>query len=77
MEDGTAWHKMQEIIKMQGPQKGVRPDIDSESLISKNTHQYDVQASRCGLVTMVDNRAINDLCRVLGAPFDKQAGLFA
>lgn len=76
LEDGTAWHKMQEIIKMQGPQKGIKPDIDSESLISEKTHQFDIKASGRGTVTAVDNRAINDLCRVLGAPFDKQAGLY-
>jgi len=76
LEDGTAWHKMQQIIKEQGPQKGITPDIDSEDLIKKSDFTYDVEATHRGYVYAVDNYAINDLARILGAPFDKRAGLY-
>lgn len=76
LDDGTAWHKMQEIIKMQGPQKGITPDIDSEDVIGKNVKTYDVIAKSRGYVLAVDNYALNDVCRVLGAPFDKRAGIY-
>lgn len=76
VEDGTAWHKMQEIIKMQGPQKGIKPDIDSEDVLGKNIKTYDVKSKNRGYVTSVNNRSINDICRILGAPFDKRAGIY-
>ena len=76
LEDGTAWHKMQEIIKAQGPQKGIVPDIDSEDVIGEKIVTHDVESKKRGYVFALDNYAINDLARILGAPFDKQAGLY-
>lgn len=76
LEDGTAWHKMQEIIRFQGPQKGITPDIDSEDVVGEHGIKDDIIAKKRGYVFTVDNYAINDLARILGAPFDKKAGLY-
>ncbi len=76
VDDGTAWYKMQEIIKMQGPQKGIAPDIDSEDIIGKGVKTFDVVSKHRGYVMAVDNHAISDICRILGAPFDKCAGIY-
>lgn len=74
LNDGTAWHKMQQIIKAQGA--NVSADIDSEKLLPKNVQTEEAVAVSGGRVVSVDDYAINDLARVLGAPFDKFAGLY-
>lgn len=76
LEDGTAWEKMQEIIKAQGPQKGIKPDIDSEDVIGDKIYTYDVKATKKGHVVSVSNHGLNDIARILGAPFDKRAGIY-
>ncbi len=74
LQSGEAWRKMQEIIKAQGP--NIKPSIDSEDLISSKTLTHVVKAIERGTITAVDNYAITDIARNLGAPVDKQAGLY-
>lgn len=74
VQSGEAWRKMQEIIRAQGP--NIKPSIDSEDLISSKTLTQDVKATKRGIITAVDNYAITDIARNLGAPVEKQAGLY-
>ncbi|MAG60445.1 thymidine phosphorylase [archaeon] len=66
LESGLAWQKMQEIIKMQGPQK----------MPSLGKYSFNVKAHRKGKVKAIDNLTIAKLARTCGAPFDKGTGLF-
>jgi AMP phosphorylase len=74
LESGEAWRKMQDIMKAQGAR--VKLDIDSEDLISSKVVTYDVKSTKRGYITAVDNYAITDMVRNLGAPHNKQAGLY-
>lgn len=71
LKNGQAWKKMSEIIKAQGG----KPDIDSETVTIGATKHY-VTADHDGMIKMVDNKRINDVCRILGAPGDKLGGLY-
>ncbi|MFA6908295.1 MAG: thymidine phosphorylase [Patescibacteria group bacterium] len=68
---GKAWKKMQHIIRVQGG----RSTIDSED-VTLGAKRHRVHARGAGIVKKVDNHAINDVARVLGAPFDKHGGIF-
>jgi thymidine phosphorylase len=68
---GKAHAKMREIIKVQGGD----PDIESTKLRA-GTHQKEVVARKSGRVTSIDNRQISIICRILGCPTDKRAGLY-
>lgn len=68
---GKAWKKMQEIIRVQGG----KATIDSED-VTLAVKRYRVHAGISGIVRKVNNHAINDIARVLGAPFDQRAGIF-
>ena len=74
LENGEAWRKMQEIIKAQGP--NMKPSIDAEEIISSKVLTHDIKAAKRGYVTAVNNYAITDIARNLGAPVYKQAGLY-
>ncbi len=71
LESGAAWQKMSEIIKAQGG----KANIDSEEVTLGATKHY-VNSNRSGTIAMVNNRRINDLCRILGAPTDKLGGIY-
>jgi len=69
---GKAHTKMTEIIKAQGG----NPDILSTHLrVSRN--RKDVTTKRKGRITGIDNKQISVICRILGCPTDKSAGLYA
>ncbi len=68
---GRAWKKMQAMIKAQGG----NPKIDSEDL-TMATKRYRVHAPNYGTVVFVNNKAIDDVARILGAPHDPQAGIY-
>lgn len=71
LRTGAAWKKMQEIIKSQGGNY----QIDSEQLKPGN-YSYEVKAPHKGFVKEINNKNITIICRILGAPTDKKAGLF-
>lgn len=71
LESGAAWKKMQDIIKAQGG----KPDIDSEDVTIGAVKRY-VNAKKSGKIKIVNNKRINDLCRILGAPGDKLGGIY-
>jgi len=68
---GRAWKKMSQIIKTQGG----NPDIDSED-VTLGAIKYYVNSTKSGKIKMTNNNRINDICRILGAPGDKLAGLY-
>jgi len=71
LKSGAAAKKMAEIMKIQGG----KADLDSESVVIGAIKQY-VNSERSGKIKMVNNKKINDICRILGAPGDKLAGVY-
>ncbi|MDZ7798345.1 MAG: AMP phosphorylase [Patescibacteria group bacterium] len=70
LKTGRAWRKMKEIIKAQGG----NPNIDSED-ITVGASRARIFAKKAGKITFVNNRAIDEVARSLGAPHDKLAGI--
>ena len=66
LESGKAYHKMRQIIQVQGKQKRV--------LLGR--HRFQVRSSKKGVVAAIDNDVIAKVARVAGAPHDKGSGLF-
>jgi putative thymidine phosphorylase len=71
LESGAAWKKMQEIIKAQGG----NPDIEPNQIVL-GAHKYYINATHGGKITFTDNKGINTICRILGAPANKLAGIY-
>lgn len=71
LQNGEAWKKMQEIIKAQGG----KANIDSEDITIGAIKNY-VNASKNGKIILVNQKAINDVCRTLGAPNERLAGIY-
>ena len=66
-----AWKKMQEIIKAQGG----NPNIDSEK-IEQGAAQLAVKSEKNGKIIDIDNKNLVEICRLLGAPNEKKAGIY-
>mgnify|MGYP002631423309 CR=1 FL=1 len=71
LDSGKAWKKMSEIIKAQGG----KANVDSEDITIGAVKHY-VDATKSGKVVKTNNRNINTLCRILGAPKEKLAGIY-
>jgi AMP phosphorylase len=71
LQSGKALAKMRQIIKAQGG----NADIDSEEII-EGTRRFRVTALRNGVVKGLNNMAIDEIARILGAPDDKKAGIY-
>lgn len=71
LSSGAAWKKMQEIIREQGG----NPDVDPDS-ITLAAHKKYVNATKSGRIIFTDNKAINTIARIMGAPADKLAGVY-
>lgn len=69
--NGNAWQKFQEIIKAQGGNE----KIDSES-IKIGRISYRLRAKKTGRIIAIHNKNLVEICRLLGAPEIKQAGIF-
>lgn len=67
---GKAWKAMQGIIKSQGG----NPNLDSED-VTLGAKRFRVVAKHAGRIVRINNRAIDELARSLGAPDDKVGGL--
>lgn len=70
LDDGRAWRKMRQIIRLQGGDAS----IDSES-VTATASTHVIPAPRSGVVGQIDNRAIDDIARTLGAPDHKLGGI--
>ena len=71
LESGQAWKKMQEIIKAQGGNPNIQPDD-----ITLGAHKKYFISPKSGKITFTDNKAINVIARILGAPADKLGGVY-
>ncbi len=71
LQSGKAWKKMQEIIKAQGGNHC----IDSEEIVLSN-QIFKVKAKKEGQIVGFDNRFLVEICRTLGAPSCKIAGIY-
>jgi len=71
LESGAAWRKMQEIIKAQGGNY----DIDPNDIVLAAHKRY-YTAPKSGCITFTDNKVINTIARILGAPRDQLAGIY-
>lgn len=71
LESKNAYRKMQEIIKEQGG----NPKVDSEEIkLGKITWQ--MKSLKTGNVRAIHNKNLNRICRLLGAPLTKEAGVY-
>ncbi len=71
LTSGKALSKMREIIKAQGG----NPDVESASLRPGRT-AYEIKSTKRGRVIAIDNKQITVICRILGCPTDKRAGMY-
>ena len=71
LRSGKAWKKMQEIIRAQGG----NPHIDSEDVVLSDKI-LEFKAEKSGQIISFDNRAVVEMCRTLGAPTCKTAGIY-
>lgn len=71
LQNGEAWRKMKEIIKAQ---KG-NPNFDSEDL-KPGMHAGVIKSEKYGKVIKINSKNLTVICRVLGAPTDKGAGIY-
>jgi len=69
--NGNAWRKMQEIIKAQGGNE----KIDSEK-VKQGNYTFVYKSGKTGRVVDIDNKNLVEICRLLGAPAEKQAGVY-
>jgi putative thymidine phosphorylase len=68
---GRAMEKMREIIKVQGG----NPDIATGELVP-GKYRHEIRSARSGRIHRIDNREITVVCRILGCPTDKRAGMY-
>ncbi|OIP79747.1 MAG: AMP phosphorylase [Parcubacteria group bacterium CG08_land_8_20_14_0_20_48_21] len=71
LTSGTAWRKMAAFIRAQGGNPKITPD----DVILGPVKHY-LEAQQTGKIVEVNNRTINDICRALGAPEEKLAGMY-
>jgi thymidine phosphorylase len=68
LESGKAYKKFQEIIHAQGGHK--------YPAIPKAKYYYNVNAEKNGKITYIDNKKINLIATLAGAPEEKAAGVY-
>ncbi len=71
LTSGRALAKLREIIKTQGG----NPEAASDHL-HPGKFVYEARAVRRGRVHSIDNKQITVVCRILGCPTDKKAGIY-
>lgn len=69
--EGKAWAKTKEIIAAQGG----NPNVDSEGL-KPGRMEEKVLSSQRGIIKKIANQGLIHLCRILGTPKDKKAGIY-
>jgi len=71
LRSGKAEKKMRQIIALQNG----KPQVDSEDII-RNARRMRIFAKRTGKIVFINNRSVDEIARMLGAPYDKQAGVY-
>ncbi|MBR9675620.1 AMP phosphorylase [Candidatus Woesearchaeota archaeon] len=70
LDSGAAYEKFIEIIRAQG---GYEVD---PSKIRLGNHTFDYTAKKSGVVSHINNKYVNRIARIAGAPVDKEAGVY-
>lgn len=68
---GRALKKMREIVKIQ---RG-NADIVSSDL-NPGSEQFEIKSPKKGRISAINNKQISIICRILGNPTDKKAGMY-
>lgn len=68
---GRALEKMREIIKAQGG----NPHVTAKDL-EPARYKSEIKASKSGRISRINNQEITVVCRILGCPTDKRAGMY-
>lgn len=71
LTSGKALGKMREIIKVQGGDPTVRCDQ-----LTPGKYRHEMRAQHAGKVNAMNNQQITVICRILGCPTDKKAGMY-
>lgn len=71
LTSGKALTKMREIIKAQGGD----PHVESGKLLP-GSERFELKAHKKGIVSSMNNKEITVVCRILGCPTDKRAGMY-
>ena len=71
LASGKALTKMQEIIRAQGGD----PSVTSTKLVP-GSRSFAVRSPRRGRVSSINNKEVGTVCRVLGCPTDRKAGMY-
>lgn len=71
LTSGKALTKLREIVKAQGG----NPDVSSAK-IHDAKYVYEMPSHRRGEVHAIENHQITTICRILGCPQDKKAGMY-
>lgn len=71
LKDGTAFRKLEEIIKAQGGKDA----LDSEDL-KPGEFSFEVKADRNGVIKKIDGQNLTTLAKLLGAPIEKGSGIY-
>lgn len=71
LNNGKAYTKLKEIIEMQGGNKNVK----SEDLEIGGV-QFDFRSESAGVIGYIDNKKVFEVCKALGNPHIKEAGLY-
>ncbi|MFA5333272.1 MAG: AMP phosphorylase [Candidatus Nanoarchaeia archaeon] len=71
LESGEAYAHFKKIIKAQGG----NPDVKISD-IKVGSFVYEYKTNCKGIITMINNKAIADIARAAGAPYNKGAGVF-
>lgn len=68
---GKALGKMKEIIKAQGG----NPEVTSSKL-TPGKYIHELRSQKKGMISGIHNQQITVICRILGCPTDKKAGMY-
>ena len=73
LESGQALEKFKQIVRAQDGKISFEKKV-AKLKVAKFSHT--IRASKSGLITKISNRKTNALCRVLGTPETKSAGVY-
>ena len=73
LSSGKAYDKFKEIINSQNGKKNFNEKIDALKLAK---YKQIIRAPKTGKITIISNKGINNLCRVLGTPETISAGAY-
>lgn len=71
LTSGKALVKMREIIAAQGGDPGA-----SSASLRPGKEKFEIVSGRKGRIVSINNRQITVICRILGCPTDKRAGMY-